>query len=55
MDTAKTYGIPLPLSAVVLQLYTAMLEQGNRELDNSGIISVYESLTGIKLSEPLKQ
>jgi 2-hydroxy-3-oxopropionate reductase len=54
MDTAKTYGIPLPLSAVILQLYTAMLEQGNRELDNSAIISVYESLTGIKLSEPLR-
>jgi 2-hydroxy-3-oxopropionate reductase len=54
MDTAKTYGIPLPLSAVILQLYTAMLEQGNRELDNSAIISVYESLTGIRLSEPLK-
>jgi len=55
MDTAKTYGIPLPLSAIILQLYTAMLEQGNRELDNSAIISVYESLTGIKLDEPQKQ
>jgi 2-hydroxy-3-oxopropionate reductase len=54
MDTAKTYGIPLPMSAVVMQLYTAMLEQGNRELDNSAIISVYESLTGVTLSEPLK-
>lgn len=54
MDTAKTYGIPLPMSAIVMQLYTAMLEQGNRELDNSAIISVYESLTGVTLSEPLK-
>lgn len=55
MDTAKTYGVPLPMSAVVMQLYTAMLEQGNRELDNSAIISVYESLTGVKLDEPLKK
>ena len=54
VDTAKTYGIPVPMSALVMQLYTAMLEQGNRELDNSAIISVYESLTGIKLVEPLK-
>lgn len=54
LDTAKTYGIPAPLSALVTQLYTAMLEQGNRELDNSAIISVYESLTGITLDEPLK-
>jgi 2-hydroxy-3-oxopropionate reductase len=51
MDTAKTYGIPLPVTAVVTQLYEAMLQQGSRDLDNSAIISVYESLTGIKLIE----
>ena len=55
MDTARTYGIPLPMTAVTQQLYAAMLEQGNRELDNSAIISVYESLAGIHLSEPLKK
>lgn len=54
MDTARTYGIPLPMSALVTQLYSAMLEQGNRELDNSAIISVYEQLSGIHLDEPLK-
>ncbi len=54
LDTARTYGIPVPMSALVMQLYTAMLEQGNRELDNSAIISVYESLTGITLDEPLR-
>ncbi len=51
LDTARTYGIPLPVTAVIQQLYTAMLEQGNRELDNSAIISVYESLAGIHLIE----
>ena len=55
LDTAKTYGIPLPVSSVVQQLYTAMLEQGNRELDNSAIISVYESLANIHLNEPDKE
>jgi 2-hydroxy-3-oxopropionate reductase len=54
MDTARTYGIPLPVTAVITQLYQAMIEQGNRELDNSAIISVYESLTGLHLDEPLK-
>ncbi len=54
LDTAKTYGIPAPLTALVMQLFTAMLQQGNRELDNSAIISVYESLAGITLDEPLK-
>lgn len=54
MDTARTYGIPLPMTAVIQQLYTAMLEQGHRELDNSAIITVYESLTGLQLDEPNK-
>lgn len=54
LDTAKAYGIPLPVTSVIMQLYTAMLEQGNRDLDNSAIISVYETLTNIKLIEPNK-
>jgi 2-hydroxy-3-oxopropionate reductase len=54
LDTARTYGIPLPLSAVVLQLYEAMLQQGLREQDNSAIVAVYERLAGITLDEPLK-
>lgn len=51
LDTAKTYGIPLPVTAVIQQLYTAMLEMGDRELDNSAVIGVYEALTGVKLVE----
>ncbi len=54
LDTARTYGIPLPVTAVIMQLYTAMLEQGHGELDNSAIISVYESLSGAQLDEPLR-
>lgn len=54
LDTARTYSIPLPMTALTMQLYAAMLEQGNRELDNSAIISVYESLAGIHLDEPLQ-
>ncbi|GIL13432.1 MAG: 2-hydroxy-3-oxopropionate reductase [Chloroflexota bacterium] len=51
LDTGKTYGIPLPLTAVVQQLYTAMLQNGQGELDNSAIIGVYEMLAGMKLDE----
>jgi 2-hydroxy-3-oxopropionate reductase len=51
LDTGKTYGIPLPLTAVVQQLYTAMLQTGQGELDNSAIIGVYEMLAGMKLDE----
>ena len=52
LDTARTYGIPIPVTSVIQQLFTAMLEQGNREQDNSAIVSVYESLAHIRLDEP---
>ncbi len=51
LDTGKTYGIPLPMTAVIQQMYTAMLEMGYREQDNSAVITVYEMLTGVKLTE----
>jgi len=54
LDTARTYGIPLPMTAVIQQLFAAMLEMGNEELDNSAIITVYEALTRTHLIEPDK-
>jgi 2-hydroxy-3-oxopropionate reductase len=55
LDTGRSYGIPLPMTALIHQLFTAMLEQGNRELDNSAIISVYETLANFRLVEPLRE
>jgi 2-hydroxy-3-oxopropionate reductase len=55
LDTGKAYGVPMPLTAVIQQLYTAMLEQGQRDLDNSAVIGIYEQLANIKLSEPLRE
>lgn len=52
LDTGRTYGVPQPLSALTMQLYTAMLEQGHRELDNSAVVAVYETLANITLNEP---
>ena len=52
MDTGRTYGVPLPMTAVVMQMFGAMLEQGNGELDNSAIVSIYEQLANTQLSEP---
>lgn len=55
LDTGKAYGIPLPVTAVIQQLYTAMLQNGEGELDNSAIIGVYERLAGATLDEPGKE
>lgn len=50
MDTARTYGVPLPATAVNHQLYEAMLQMGMRDLDNSAVIGVLEALAGEGLS-----
>jgi len=50
MDTARTYGIPLPNTAITSQLFQAMVDSGLGELDNSSVISIIESLAGEKLA-----
>ncbi len=44
LETARAYGIPLPMTAVVTQLYQAMIQQGDGELDNSAVLTVLERL-----------
>ncbi len=49
IDTAREYGIPLPLTAVTDQLYAAMCEMGMQNLDNSAVIGVIEKLADTDL------
>ncbi len=51
MDTAREYGIPLPLTAVDAQIFNAMLQMGMENLDNSAVIGVIEALAGKNLLE----
>jgi 2-hydroxy-3-oxopropionate reductase len=51
LDTARVYGMPLPATAVNQQLFEAMLQMGMRDLDNSAVIGVLESLAGERLQE----
>ena len=51
METAREYGIPLPSAAVDMQLYTAMLQAGDGNLDNSAILGILEKMANIKLNE----
>ncbi|MCX6070792.1 MAG: NAD(P)-binding domain-containing protein [Chloroflexi bacterium] len=44
LETARTFGMPLPMSALNLQLYESMLQMGMGDLDNSAVIGVYEAL-----------
>lgn len=47
VDTGRTYGSPLPLTAVAHQLFEAMVAMGNAELDNSAVITVLEALANV--------
>ncbi len=47
LDTGHAYGVPLPVTAIIQQLYRAMLAAGNGELDNSAVITVLEALAGV--------
>jgi 2-hydroxy-3-oxopropionate reductase len=49
LDTARTYGMPLPITSGAMQLYESMLQLGMRDLDNSAVIGVLEAMAG----EPL--
>ncbi len=51
LETARQYGIPLPAAAIHSQLFTAMLEMGMAERDNSAVIGVLEVLSGVSLLE----
>lgn len=49
MDTARTYGASLPMTAVNTELYQAMLQNGMRDLDNSAVLGVLEMLSGVQI------
>ncbi len=49
LDTAREYGVPLPGTSANTQLFSAMLEMGMGDLDNSAVIGVIEALAGGKL------
>jgi len=51
VDTARTYGMPIPLTAVAHQMYEAMLAMGNGDLDNSAVITVFEALAQTQIGQ----
>lgn len=49
MDTAREYGISLPMTTVTTKLYADMCEMGMEAMDNSAVIGVIEKLAGTVL------
>lgn len=48
-ETARAEGVPMPVTAVVRELYAAMLVDGNGHLDNSALVTVLEKLAGVEV------
>ena len=46
MDSARALGVPLPATAVVQELFSALRVKGRGGLDHSGIITMLEDLAG---------
>ena len=51
VDTGRTYGVPVPLTAVAHQMYEAMIAMGNGELDNSAVVTVLEALADVTVRD----
>lgn len=49
LDTGRTYGIPMPLTALTTQLFQTQVQQGDGELDNSAVLNVYEKLANTQV------
>jgi 2-hydroxy-3-oxopropionate reductase len=51
LNTGKNVGAPLPVTALVAQLYEAVAAAGHGGLDHSALVTLYEDLAGERLSE----
>lgn len=49
LKTGNDYGVPLPVSGIVHQLFSAMLAAGRGDLDHSGLVTVLEDLAKVSV------
>lgn len=47
MESARALGVPLPATAVVQELFSALRVKGRGGLDHSGVITLLEELAGV--------
>jgi 2-hydroxy-3-oxopropionate reductase len=48
-ETARAEGVPTPVTALVREMYNAMLVAGDGELDNSAVVTVWEKMAGVEV------
>jgi 2-hydroxy-3-oxopropionate reductase len=51
VSTAREQGVPLPVTAVVAQLFEMLMANGRGDLDHSALLTAIEGLSGYRLGE----
>jgi 2-hydroxy-3-oxopropionate reductase len=51
MDAGKEFGVALPVTALVSQLYDALAANGRGDLDHSALITAIEAMAGFKVAD----
>jgi len=51
MNVGKTTGVPLPVTALVQQLFEALAVAGRGGLDHSSLVTIYEDLANFQIGE----
>ena len=49
LDTSHEVGVPLPLTAAVMEMFTALKADGHESEDHSGLVQYYEALAKTQL------
>jgi len=50
LQLARTHGVALPMTALVDQLFTTLIEHGGGERDHSALLTVLETLSNFSLT-----
>lgn len=53
LENSHAMGVPLPLTAVVMEILQALKADGMGELDHGAIVRFYEKLANIEVKRPL--
>ena len=48
-EAARAEGVPMPVTAVVRELYAAMVADGHGHFDNSAVVTVLEKMAGVEV------
>ncbi len=51
LETGKTYESPLPLTEIATEIFQHMVENGDGELDNSAVLSVFERIANVRIGQ----